>query len=201
VTTGVWARGILQRDYGVDLDSITWVLSGDEHVADYRPPANVVPVEPGRDLAEMVADGELAAVIGVTVDHPDVDPLGPNAADVGLAALRQRGLYPINHLVVVKDDLLATRPELAAQVFDAFAEAKNLYVQRLRSGDIATPTATDRMYQRVLQATGQDPLPYGIAPNRAMIDELMDHAVSQHILDAPIPVDEAFASSTLDRVA
>jgi 4,5-dihydroxyphthalate decarboxylase len=201
VTTGVWARGILQRDYGVDLDSITWVLSGDEHVADYRPPANVVPVEPGRDLAEMVADGELAAVIGVTVDHPDVVPLVPNAADVGLAALRQRGLYPINHLVVVKDDLLATRPQLAAQVFDAFAEAKNLYVQRLRRGDIATPTATDRMYQQVLQSTGQDPLPYGIAPNRAMIDELMDHAVSQHILDAPIPVEEAFASSTLDRVA
>jgi len=201
VTTGVWARGILQRDYGVDLDSITWVLSGDEHVADYRPPANVVPVEPGRDLAAMVADGELAAVIGVKVDHPDVVPLIPDASDVGLAALRQRGLYPINHLVVVKDDLLAERPELGAEVFDAFAQAKNLYVQRLRSGGIDAPTATDRMYQRVLQATGRDPLPYGIAPNRAMIDELMDHAVSQHILDAPIPVEEAFASSTLDRTA
>src|SRR4249920_3269504 len=38
VTTGVWARGILQQEYGVDLSKITWVLSGDEHVAEYRPP-------------------------------------------------------------------------------------------------------------------------------------------------------------------
>src|SRR6266436_6685006 len=49
VTTGVWARGILADEYGVDLDKITWVLSGDEHVAAYEPPANVVPMEPGKN--------------------------------------------------------------------------------------------------------------------------------------------------------
>ena len=48
VTTGVWARSVLQDEYGVDLQKITWVLSGDEHVAEYRPPANVVPIEPGK---------------------------------------------------------------------------------------------------------------------------------------------------------
>jgi 4,5-dihydroxyphthalate decarboxylase len=47
VTTGLWARSVLQHQYGVDLDKITWVLSGDEHVAEYRPPANVVPIEKG----------------------------------------------------------------------------------------------------------------------------------------------------------
>ena len=46
VTTGLWARSVLQEEYGVDLSKITWVLSGDEHVAEYRPPANVVPIEP-----------------------------------------------------------------------------------------------------------------------------------------------------------
>jgi 4,5-dihydroxyphthalate decarboxylase len=201
VTTGVWARGILQRDHGVDLDSITWVLSGDEHVADYQPPANVVPVEPGEDLADLVVSGDLAAVIGVKVDHPDVVPLFPDASTVGLHAMQQRGLYPINHLVVVKDDLLTGRPELGAEIFAAFAEAKNLYVDRLRRGDIAEPTATDRMYQQVLDATGHDPLPYGIAPNRAMIDELMEHAVSQHILDRPVALEDAFAASTLQLTA
>src|SRR4051794_12713973 len=54
VTTGVWARAILQEEYGVDLDEVTWVLSGDEHVAQYRPPANVVPMEPGRTLEDML---------------------------------------------------------------------------------------------------------------------------------------------------
>src|SRR6266545_3477307 len=60
VTTGVWARGILADDYSVDLDRVTWVLSGDEHVAEYRAPANVIPMPAGRDLAEMVLAGELA---------------------------------------------------------------------------------------------------------------------------------------------
>src|SRR6188472_4363221 len=66
VTTGVWARSILQEEYGVDLDRITWVLSGDEHVTAYRPPANVVSMPAGDSLEAMVARGELAAAIGVT---------------------------------------------------------------------------------------------------------------------------------------
>jgi 4,5-dihydroxyphthalate decarboxylase len=201
VTTGVWARGILAREYGVDLDSITWVLSGDEHVAEYVPPPNVVSLEPGRTFDEMLATGELAAVIGAKLTGPDVASLLSDPVEAGFAALQHRGLYPINHLVVVKDELLEATPDLAKEVFDAFALAKNLYVEQLRRGEIPEPTATDRMYARVLETTGQDPLPYGIAPNRDMIDELIENAVSQHILDSPPPVDSLFAQATLDLTA
>ena len=201
VTTGVWARGILQEEHGVDLDSVTWVLSGDEHVAAYRPPANVVPVEPGRSLDELLLAGELAAVIGVDVDSPRVGPLIPDHDEAGYAALASRGLYPINHLVVIRDDLLRDRPELAADVFDAFARAKQQYVERLRARAIENPNATDRMYQRVMELTGADPLPYGIEPNRATLEELMRHAVSQRILDRPLPLDEVFATATLELTA
>src|SRR5947208_11259010 len=103
VTTGVWARGILQQEFGVDLGKITWVLSGDEHVAEYRPPANVVPIEPGKKIEDMLIAGELAAAIGVQVESPHVKPLIPNALDAGLAALRRRGEYPINHTVVIRN--------------------------------------------------------------------------------------------------
>src|SRR5260370_11001404 len=65
VTTGVWARGILQAEYGVDLSKITWVLSGDEHVAEYRPPKNVVPLEAGKKLADIPAAAGVATAIGV----------------------------------------------------------------------------------------------------------------------------------------
>ena len=51
VTTGLWARGVLQEEHGVDLSTITWVLSGDEHVAEYVPPSNVVPWR-GKTLSE-----------------------------------------------------------------------------------------------------------------------------------------------------
>jgi hypothetical protein len=198
VTTGVWARGILATEYGVDLDTVTWVLSGDEHVAAYIPPANVVSVDPGRSLEEMLRAGDLAAVIGADLDAPDIAPLIPAAADAGLQALHRRGFYPINHLVVVKDEVLDAHPDLAAGIFDAFARAKQVYVDKLREGAIEAPTKADRMYRRVLELTGDDPLPYGIEPNRAILTELMAHAVSQRILDRPMALDALFAPGTLD---
>ena len=196
VTTGVWARGVLQQEYGVDLSKITWVLSGDEHVAEYHAPPNVVPIEPGRKMADMLASGELAAAIGVEVDHPDVKPLIPNALEAGLEALRSRGHYPINHTVVVRDDLLAAWPDLAADVFNAFAEAKRLYVERLKNGRIEKPTPVDAVHTRVMEITGADPLPYGIAPNRRMLEELIQHTLTQGIITRPVTVEELFARST-----
>jgi 4,5-dihydroxyphthalate decarboxylase len=201
VTTGVWARAVLQQEYGVDLDQVTWVLSGDEHVADYTPPPNVVPMPSGSTLDDMLVDGELAAVVGAQIDHPDVVPLLPDPTAAAYDALRSGGWYPINHLVVVKDDLLDAHPHLATALFGAFAEAKERYVERLRAGTIEDPTPTDAMYRRVMDVTGRDPLPYGIEPNRAMIEELIGHAVRQRILDAPLPVESLFAAGTQHLVA
>jgi 4,5-dihydroxyphthalate decarboxylase len=187
VTTGVWARGILATEYGVDLGGVTWVLSGDEHVASYVPPANVEPAPPGSDLAEMLINGEIDAVIGVDVDHPDVAPLIPDPEEAAIRALRERAFYPINHLVVVKDSVLQRYPEVGHAVFDAFTEAKQRYVARLRDGAV-----TDRVYTRVLQTTGADPLPYGVEPNRAMLEQLMEYALDQRILTKPVGIDEVF---------
>ena len=201
VTTGVWARGILADQYGVDLEKVTWVRSGDEHVAEYQPPSNVAPLEPGGDMAGMVAAAELAAGIGITAEgRVDLAPLIPDPEEAGYTALRDRGFYPINHLLVVRDDVLARYPGLAADLFFAYAEAKNQYVARLRAG-IASPDANDLMYGRVMEMTGADPLPFGIAPNRPMIEQLMEYAVSQHILDKPFAVDELFAAGTHDLTA
>ena len=116
VTTGVWARGILSTEYGVDTNRVTWVLSGREHVDTYVYPANVEPAGPGTDLAEMLITGEIDAVIGVDVDHPDVAPLISNPEEAALAALSQRRFYPINHLIVVKDELLQQYPSVGAGV-------------------------------------------------------------------------------------
>ena len=195
VTTGVWARSVLQDEHGVDLSKITWVLSGDEHVAEYRPPQNVVPIEPCKNMGDMLAAGELAAAIGVEANSPDVKPLIPNALEAGLAALRNRGHYPINHTVVIKDELLATHSDLAADVFDAFAQAKRRYVERLKAGKIEKPSEADEVHRRVMEITG-DPLPYGIAPNRKVIDELIGHALTQGIITRPVAAEELFARST-----
>ncbi|MET7861630.1 ABC transporter substrate-binding protein [Streptomyces sp. NPDC005318] len=199
VTTGVWARAIMALEHGLDLDSVTWVLSGDEHVESYRPPANVVPAGPGKKLADMLLAGELDAVVNAKVDHPDVVSLIPEPDEAGYAALRDRGLYPINHLVVVKDEILEARPEVAKAVFDAFAESKRRYVERLRAGTVEN--AEDRMYARVMAETGlTDPLPYGIEPNRAVLELLVEQAAAQHIVAKPVEIESLFAPATRDLV-
>jgi 4,5-dihydroxyphthalate decarboxylase len=192
VTTGVWARSILQHQYGVDLRRITWVLSGDEHVAQYQPPPNVVPIEKGRKLEDLLLSGEIPAAIGVQVDSPDVKPLIPNARDAGLNALRDRGLYPINHTIVVRNDVLAAHPDLAPDIFDAFAQAKRLYIPRLAAGEIDQPSADDAVYRKVMDLIG-DPLPYGIEPNRKMLEALIGYSVEQGIISRPVAVEELFA--------
>ena len=192
VTTGVWARSVLAQEHGVDLDAVTWALSGDEHVSQYSPPANVEPA--GGDLEELLRAGELAAVVGADLHAPDVVPLLPDPLEAGFAALRERGHYPINHLVVVKDEVLQAHPGLAEQVFHVFARAKSAYVERLRAGD-ASATG-DRTYARVLEVTGSDPLPYGIEPNRAVLEELLRAAVDQRILSRPVELEDVFAAET-----
>ena len=189
VTTGLWARGILQHEYGVDLQRITWVLPGDEHVAEWRPPSNVVPVGAGQKLEDLLVAGEIPAAVGVQVDHPDVKPLIPNAREVGFRALHERGFYPINHTVVVKNDLLASRPELAADIVRAFTEAKTRYLTQLASAP--GNNADDVFFGRVAGVIG-DPLPYGVESNRAMIQAVIDQALEQGILTKRPTVEQLF---------
>ncbi len=197
VTTGLWARSILQHQYGVDLSKITWVLSGDEHVAEFRPPANVVPIDAGRDMAEMVSSGELAGAIGVDVHAEHVGPLIEGAEQAGFAAFKATGHYPINHLVVVRDEVLAAHPKIGPAIFAAFAESKRRYVGRLRASVITKPTAVDEMHRRVMQITGEDPLPYGVAPNRRMLDMAIKSAHEQGIIAREPKLDELFPLNTL----
>ena len=199
VTTGVWARGVLAEEHGVDLAKITWVLSGDEHVAEYKPPANVVPIAAGRKMEDMLVSGELVAAIGVEIEHPDVVPLIPNALDAGLAAYKARGHYPINHLVVIRNDLIATYPGLAADVFETFAASRRLYIEKLKAGKIEKPTSFDKMHQKVMELGG-DPLPFGVEPNRKTIETLLGHALSQGIITKKVTVDSLFVPSTLRLV-
>ena len=194
VTAGLWARSILQHEHGVNLSRVTWVLSGDEHVAEYRPPANVVAIEPGRTLEDLLMAGEIAAAIGVQVKSPDVKPLIANAREAGFEALRQRGHYPINHTVVVRNDLLDANPDLAVDLFEAFAEAKRIHVHRLREGRVETASAADRIHLRVMEIAG-DPLPYGIEPNRLALEAIVQYSVEQGILSRPVAVEELFPLS------
>jgi 4,5-dihydroxyphthalate decarboxylase len=101
---------------------------------------------------------------------------------------------------VVRDELLEEHPSLGGAIFEAFAEAKRLYVDRLRSGKIEKPTAADEVHRRVMEITGGDPLPYGIEPNRRTLEELVSSAVDQGILSRAPKIEDLFARGTRDLV-
>lgn len=199
VTTGVWARAILQDEFGVDLSSVTWAPSGDEHVEAYQAPANVQPLEDG-DLEGRISSGDLIAAVGAKVDHPDVATMIADPFAAGVSALKSRGLYPINHLVVVRDELLKEKPDVAMQVFDAFAAAKKSYVDNLKAGRISDPGPTDRVHLAAAEFM-DDPLPYGIEPNRDTLEKLIAHAVTQKIIPSSMALEDLFAAPVLNAVA
>lgn len=200
VTTGVWARAVLQEQYEVDLSTITWVLSGDEHVESYQPPANVLSIEPEKTIEQMLTTNDLAAAINIKADDPEIQPVIPNALDAGITAYQRNGHYPINHLIVVRDEVLEAYPKAAVAVFNAFAEAKNLYLDRLRAGTIDNPSEMDHLHARMMEIAG-DPLPYGIEPNRRVLEDLITHAMTQKILRRPVEIDAIFAPETRELIA
>src|SRR5262249_47650110 len=192
VTTGVWARGILATEYGVALDKVTWVVNDEEHVEEYQKayPPNVV-YQPGANFAEMVASGELAAAIGAgKVDSPNVKPLIPNAAEAEAAWYRKTGIYPVNHTVVVKDELLQADPTLGPRLFQAFKAAKAALLDRLAAGKDLSPEEEALAGRRRL--VGDDPLPYGLDRNRKAMDAIVGFAVAQKIVPRPVPVEDLF---------
>lgn len=196
-TAGIWARGILADDYGVDLHQVEWVVAGDEDVPGYQPPGMVVRW-PDSSILDLVRNGDLAAATGVRASSAGMTPLIADADEAAFRALRQRGLYPINHLIVVRSDLLLAHPGIAVDLFEACAESKRRYVESLASGERAPRTEHDHFYLRVMETTGSDPLPYGVPPNLAMIEELTRHAVSQGVVASPVEVEQLFAPGTLD---
>ena len=196
VTTGVWARGILATEYGVDLDKIIWVVVDEEHVQEYRKPANVTE-RPRANLAEMLVAGELAAAIGVgKVDSPDVKPLIPDAAVAEAAWYRKTGIYPINHTVVVKDTLLRSDPSLAPRLFAGFEAAKAQFLQQL--GSATELSAEAQMLAKRRGIVGDDPLPNGLARNRKALETIIRFAHEQKILPRVVKPEEMFAANTLN---
>ncbi len=209
VTTGVWTRGILVNEYGLDSAKVTWVVDDEEHVAALKLPPNVVHAPPGQSLAGMMADGQLQAAFtgnaGIGRAGPPVagwqqgaapayPELFPDAADREAEWFTRTGIYPIHGVLVVKTDVLARHPRIARALFNAFLEAKNAYLRRLIGGEAVAPE--DQRY-RTLSALVGDPLPYGVAANRPSIEALASYALQQGLVPGLISMNEMLVDPQL----
>ena len=198
VSTGIWTRGIFADEYGLDNSRVTWVVDDEEHVTTLKLPANVTKAPAGQSLVSMLADGQLQAAFtgpagigraGAPQDGWEASAAGKAAqtypeliADAAVAEaawFRRTGIYPTHGLIVVKDSLLAAHPWLARSLFDAFSEAKGLYLRQLQAGEVETDA--DKSYVRLSALVG-DPLPYGVKANRPAIDALIRYSFQQGLL-------------------
>jgi 4,5-dihydroxyphthalate decarboxylase len=113
-TTGAWLRGILANDHGVDLDSIDWVTFEDAHVAEFTDTTRRAGA--GKQIIQMLLDGELDAVLGEKSDHPDLRPLFADVAAEEKGWFEKHKVVPINHMVVVSRTLSEQHPDVVREV-------------------------------------------------------------------------------------
>lgn len=190
-TGPTWSRGILQNEYGVDLDKVTWVTYEGSHVGEYQDPKNCVRAPEGKKLDEMLVAGEIDAAIGPNpIESPQVKPLFARASEIEAAWFRKTGIYPINHIVVVKRALVASHPRVVGELFKAFKSAKELYLERLAAN--GPSSADDKLKLRLKEIVGGDPLPYGVAPNRKGFEALARYAYQQNMLPKEYRIEDLF---------
>ena len=195
-TPGVWTRGILQSQYDVDLSAVTWVISGDEHVAEYEAPANVTYSE-SSDLGEMLLSGEIDAAIGAPpTGSDDIRPLFPEAPQLDADWHASTGIYPISHLLVVKDSLLESHGDLATEVFSVFGKAKDDYIDRLHTGDTSAP-GTEQLLKMAGIVGNEKALSYDFEAARSTIETFVGFNVDQGVIPEAVDPTDLFCSETI----
>ena len=112
-----------------------------------------------------------------------------------MAFFKKTGVYPINHTIVVKSEHLAADPAIATRLFDVFKRAKQDAVDRQSAGGDLAPD--DQAVARTRDLLGTDPIPYGVAANRATLETVVRFNVEQRIIPSAVPVEEMFASNTV----
>jgi 4,5-dihydroxyphthalate decarboxylase len=169
-TTGVWVRGILQNDYGVDFSNVQWITFEDGHVAEAKDPDGVVRAGKDKDITQMLFDGELdAAIYGAAIPKDErLKSVIPDPDAAARAWYDKYKLVPVNHMVVVTDDLKAKRPDAVAELY-----------RLLEAGKAA--------------AGPQGPIdtsPFGKEANRPCLELLIKYAGQQGLTPQPLRFDE-----------
>jgi len=175
-TTGLWVRGILQHEYGVDLDKVTWLTIDESHLSEHHDPPNCQRLPAGAKLGEMMLSGEIAAAIlgNDMPKDPRVRTLVPDAMAAARQWYQREGVIPINHMFVVRQDLSRERPDIVRDIFRMLVESRNLAADSAK-----TPIP-----------------PIGLDANRKGLEMAIQWSYEQKIIPRRLSVDELFDDTT-----
>src|SRR6516165_11039883 len=177
VTTGTWVRGILASDYGLDINKMEWITFEDPHVAEYRDPAFVKRAPEGKELTRMLLDGEIAAgIVGDKRPDPKLEHLIPDAEAAAQSWAKRHHGVPINHMVVVRQELSRSRPDVVEDIF------RQLHASKRAAG---------------LPDGGElDPYRFGVEACRPILQIIIDFCHRQALIPRRMSVDELFDDTT-----
>jgi 4,5-dihydroxyphthalate decarboxylase len=175
-TTGLWVRGILQHEYGVDLDKVTWQTIDESHLEEYHDPANCQQLPKGSRIDQMMLNGELAAaILGVDMPKdPRVRTLIPDPHAAAQEWYQRERVIPINHLFVVQRELSKRRPDVVREIYRLLSESR---AQAPAAVVAALPSL-------------------GFEANRKGIGMAIDWAFEQRIISRRLSVEELFDDVT-----
>lgn len=177
-TTGCWMRGILWKDYGVDLGKVKWVTFEDAHMAEFKDPPGVERAADGKDMAKMVLDGELDAAIFGTVlpSDPRFKSVIPDPDAAAKEWFKKYNTVPINHMVVVKSSLSKSDPGAVREVFRMLHDSK-------KAAGLPKPGAVDT-------------LPFGFDACKPALELMSSYALEMKIIPRRYSVEELFDDTT-----
>lgn len=175
-TTGLWIRGILRHECGVDLDKVTWCTVGEGHLLEYADPANCERLPKGSDIGQMMLDGDLVATLqgNDLPKDPRVQHLVPNPHAAARDWFAREGVVPINHMFVVHQEISQNRPDIVREIYRMLLESRDL-----TEGGLPDPFP-----------------PVGLEANRKGIQMAIDWALDQKIIPRRMSVDELFDDTT-----
>jgi 4,5-dihydroxyphthalate decarboxylase len=175
-TTGLWVRGILQHEYGVDLNAVTWCTVGEGHLLEYTDPANCERLPKGSDIGQMMLDGELTATLqGVDLPKdPRVERLIPDPYNAAKDWFAREGVVPINHVFVVHEDIAKNRPDVVRELYRMVGDSRDL-----TEGGVPNPFP-----------------PMGREANEKGLQLAIEWAYEQRIIPRKLHVDELFDDVT-----
>jgi 4,5-dihydroxyphthalate decarboxylase len=177
VTTGTWVRGILASDYGVDISKVEWITFEDPHIAEYRDPEFVKRASPGKELVQMLLDGEIAAgIVGDKLPDSRLKHLIPDAELAARKWAERHHGVPINHMLVVREELSRSRPDVVKEIFRQLRESTR------------TAGLTD--------GTPLDPYRFGVESCRPILEIIIEFCHQQKLIPRRMSVDELFDDTT-----
>jgi 4,5-dihydroxyphthalate decarboxylase len=207
VTAILWLRGILEHEYGVPHKSIEWFAELDEDV-DFTPPADLklVRLDHSQSVEKMLVEGELDAVLHSDLIQPliDKDPrvarLFPNYREEEVNYFKRTGIFPIMHVMGIKQELLEQHPWIAINMYQAFQKSKAIGMARMENPRIVPLAWYREEWEEQEELMGSDPWEFGLSEsNRHNLDTLAGYSFEQGLIRTRPALEDLFVDVSQGR--